>query len=88
MTDPVIIESGYTFERKAIQEHFKKNDNCPISGQIINNKQIVTPNYALKAAIAAHDQGNAYIPECSISLDPIDNGKLICRQRIIGRNGN
>ncbi|KAI3467197.1 hypothetical protein Pfo_023860 [Paulownia fortunei] len=55
MDDPVAIESGVTYERKAITEWFDKIDDpgdivCPKSGQNLKSR-ILSTNVALKATI-------------------------------------
>ena len=51
MRDPIITPSGITYERKAIQEHFKKNGHIdPISRSPLNLKDLY-PNLAIRDAI-------------------------------------
>ena len=48
--DPVINCVGQTYERKAIVEWFDNNDTDPLTGVILENKNIVT-NYILKTIL-------------------------------------
>ena len=50
MIEPVLIESGHTYEKAMILEHFKKSGAIdPITGQEVN-PQVIVPNHALKKA--------------------------------------
>lgn len=52
--DPVTLETGQTFERKAIQEWIDKgNSTCPITHQKLHNAQLPKTNYVLKRLIAS-----------------------------------
>ena len=51
MRDPVIlVESGHTFERVAIETWFKRNNTNPVTNLVARNK-VLTPNRALADAI-------------------------------------
>jgi superfamily II DNA or RNA helicase len=50
MIDPVIISSGITYERKAIQEWLSKHNTCPLTG-IVVDRAIMIPNITLRNAI-------------------------------------
>ncbi|KAL9649337.1 hypothetical protein ABK040_014639 [Willaertia magna] len=50
MTDPVIIESGHTFDRSSIEEWLKHNNTCPITRIELKYKTL-TPVYAFKTTI-------------------------------------
>lgn len=51
MTDPVAILCGHSFERTAIQEHFKQGENkCPICKQELTSSEL-TPNLTLRRTI-------------------------------------
>ncbi|KAL9653626.1 hypothetical protein ABK040_000543 [Willaertia magna] len=50
MIDPVIIESGHTFERSSIEQWLKFNNTCPITRSTLNVK-FFTPNFGLKSTI-------------------------------------
>tara|TARA_X000000950_G_scaffold138709_1_gene172178 strand:+ start:555 stop:2027 length:1473 start_codon:yes stop_codon:yes gene_type:complete len=49
MSNPVIIESGITFEKKNIEEWFLHHGTCPITRRLVHNKLI--PNIILKTMI-------------------------------------
>ena len=54
MIDPVILSSGHTYERSAITEHLRRNNNRdPITNLKLKNKTL-TPNMALRHSITAH----------------------------------
>ena len=51
MRDPVIlVESGHTFERVAIETWFERNNTNPVTNLVARNK-VLTPNRALADAI-------------------------------------
>lgn len=60
--DPVTLETGQTYERKAIQEWLDRgNSTCPITRQTLNITQLPKTNYVLKRLIASwREQNNAY----------------------------
>jgi len=49
MLDPVIIESGITFDRKNIEEWFLHHNTCPLTRNVVNKKCI--PNKMIKTMI-------------------------------------
>lgn len=50
--DPVTLETGQTYERKAIQEWLGRgNSTCPITRQKLQNTQLPKTNYVLKRLI-------------------------------------
>lgn len=51
MRDPVIIETGITYERSAIKKHFESNNTCPVTGKIVD-KKILVSNIAVKSIIS------------------------------------
>ncbi|KAL9657198.1 hypothetical protein ABK040_011420 [Willaertia magna] len=51
MIDPVIIESGHTFERSSIEEWLKSNNTCPITRKKIKTT-LILPNINAKSAIS------------------------------------
>ncbi|XP_019150842.1 PREDICTED: putative E3 ubiquitin-protein ligase LIN-1 [Ipomoea nil] len=54
MYDPVTLETGQTFERKAIQEWLDRgNSTCPITRQKLMNTRLPKTNYVLKRLIAS-----------------------------------
>nr|GLL27711.1 putative E3 ubiquitin-protein ligase LIN-1 [Ipomoea trifida] len=54
MYDPVTLETGQTYERKAIQEWLERgNSTCPITRQKLMNTRLPKTNYVLKRLIAS-----------------------------------
>ncbi len=51
MMDPVVIASGISYERSAIEGWFQMNDICPQTNQRVLNKVLI-PNFNLRAQIA------------------------------------
>nr|KAJ0203061.1 hypothetical protein LSAT_V11C500282180 [Lactuca sativa] len=52
--DPVTLETGQTYERKAIQQWIDRgNTTCPITHQKLHNNQLPKTNYVLKRLIAS-----------------------------------
>mmetsp|Transcript_10082 Transcript_10082/g.17004 ORF Transcript_10082/g.17004 Transcript_10082/m.17004 type:complete len:91 (-) Transcript_10082:184-456(-) len=50
MDEPVIIQSGFTFEKQEIQRHFQRNGGtCPISRRDVDPK-VMIPNQHIKQA--------------------------------------
>ena len=50
MHDPVVLESGFTFERAQILLHFKRNGpTCPMTRQQLN-PDVLIPNQNIKQA--------------------------------------
>ncbi|XP_051148497.1 putative E3 ubiquitin-protein ligase LIN-1 [Andrographis paniculata] len=50
--DPVTLETGQTYERKAIQEWLERgNSTCPITRQKLHSTQLPKTNYVLKRLI-------------------------------------
>ncbi|KAL5572637.1 hypothetical protein UlMin_022234 [Ulmus minor] len=57
--DPVTLETGQTYERKAIQEWFdRENLTCPITRQKLNSTNLPKTNYVLKRLIASWQEQN------------------------------
>ncbi|KAL9657190.1 hypothetical protein ABK040_011412 [Willaertia magna] len=50
MIDPVIIESGHTFDRSSIEEWLKSKNSCPVTRMELKVKSL-TPNYSTKSTI-------------------------------------
>ncbi|KAL9653551.1 hypothetical protein ABK040_000471 [Willaertia magna] len=50
MKNPVILETGQTFEKKFIEEWLKKYDTCPTTGIRLEFKKIIS-NYTLRSII-------------------------------------
>jgi len=53
MDEPVIAPSGYTYERRAIEEHLRKNASDPFTLEPFNIVDL-RPNRALRDAIQAY----------------------------------
>ncbi|KAK6133958.1 hypothetical protein DH2020_032299 [Rehmannia glutinosa] len=82
MDDPVTVESGVTYEKKAITEWFDKFDDdpgeivCPKSGQKLKSRNLST-NVALKATIDEWKERNEAarikVARAALSLASSDN---------------
>mgnify|MGYP006094649291 CR=1 FL=1 len=48
--NPVIIESGHSFDRKVIENWFKRKKTCPITNDEVNIT-LILPNYNLQSSI-------------------------------------
>ncbi|KAL2342538.1 hypothetical protein Fmac_003823 [Flemingia macrophylla] len=60
--DPVTLETGQTYERKAIEEWFNRgNSTCPITRQKLQNTQLPKTNYVLKRLIASWEERNPHL---------------------------
>ncbi|KAL6224049.1 hypothetical protein ACLB2K_002905 [Fragaria x ananassa] len=67
--DPVTLETGQTYERKAIQEWLDRgNSTCPITRQNLQSTQLPKTNYVLKRLIASWQEQNP-----GIVFSPSDN---------------
>ena len=54
MKDPVIlVETGQTYERAAIEEWLKTRHSCPSTGQELTHPPQLTTNYAMRSAAGA-----------------------------------
>ncbi|KAL0904068.1 hypothetical protein M5K25_026139 [Dendrobium thyrsiflorum] len=59
--DPVTLETGQTYERRAIQEWLERgNMTCPITRQKLHGAKLPKTNYVLKRLIASWREENAY----------------------------
>lgn len=59
--DPVTLETGQTYERRAIQEWLERgNMSCPITRQKLHSAKLPKTNYVLKRLIASWREENAY----------------------------
>ncbi|KAK1418553.1 hypothetical protein QVD17_27698 [Tagetes erecta] len=57
--DPVTLETGQTYERKAIQQWLERgNSTCPITRQKLHSTQLPKTNYILKHLIASWKELN------------------------------
>lgn len=70
--DPVTLETGQTYERKAIQEWLKRgNSTCPITRQPLGSSLLPKTNYVLKRLITSwKDQYPDLAQEFSYSETP------------------
>ncbi|MFS7965585.1 putative U box domain, armadillo-like helical, Zinc finger, RING/FYVE/PHD-type [Helianthus anomalus] len=58
-SDPVTLETGQTYERKAIQQWLERgNSTCPITRQKLHSTQLPKTNYILKHLIASWQELN------------------------------
>ncbi|KAI5383009.1 hypothetical protein KIW84_070422 [Lathyrus oleraceus] len=65
--DPVTLETGQTYERKAIEEWFnRENITCPITRQKLQNTKLPKTNYVLKRLVASWKECNpsSVLPTC------------------------
>ncbi|CAO2199698.1 unnamed protein product [Urochloa humidicola] len=70
--DPVTLETGQTYERRAIQEWLDRgNATCPITRQRLHGAHLPSTNYVLKRLIAAwRDTHDHHLPPPSPALAP------------------
>lgn len=67
MGDPVVVESGQTYDRHFIEEWFSAgNQTCPQSQQVLLNKTLI-PNLLIRSMIAQWCTQNGF------SLPPVEN---------------
>ncbi|XP_019192302.1 PREDICTED: putative E3 ubiquitin-protein ligase LIN [Ipomoea nil] len=72
-SDPVTLETGQTYERKAIQEWLDRgNSTCPITRQTLHTTQLPKTNYVLKRLVASWQENN---PSSAVSNNSDDNDK-------------
>lgn len=68
--DPVTLETGQTYERRAIQEWLDRgNSTCPITRQELQSTQLPKTNYVLKRLIASWQEQNPGSATSSQSSD-------------------
>nr|GLL20597.1 putative E3 ubiquitin-protein ligase LIN [Ipomoea trifida] len=71
-SDPVTLETGQTYERKAIQEWLDRgNSTCPITRQSLHTTRLPKTNYVLKRLVASWQEKN---PSSAVSSSD-DNDK-------------
>ncbi|RZB95108.1 putative E3 ubiquitin-protein ligase LIN-1 [Glycine soja] len=78
--DPVTLETGQTYERKAIEEWFNRgNITCPITRQKLQNTQLPKTNYVLKRLIASWKDRNPHLvpPPCESPYEDTDEAVVI-----------
>ncbi|KAG0454650.1 hypothetical protein HPP92_023942 [Vanilla planifolia] len=70
--DPVTLETGQTYERRAIQEWLDRgNMTCPITRQKLHSAKLPKTNYVLKRLIASWQEEN----DCSTTVTPASSRK-------------
>ncbi|XP_068645365.1 putative E3 ubiquitin-protein ligase LIN-1 [Aristolochia californica] len=83
--DPVTLETGQTYERKAIQEWLKRgNTTCPITRQDLSATTLPKTNYVLKRLVTAWKeqypdlvQEFSYSETPKASLSPVSSRELL-----------
>ncbi|KAL6006192.1 hypothetical protein ACLOJK_040238 [Asimina triloba] len=69
--DPVTLETGQTYERKAIQEWVDRgNSTCPITRQKLHSIQLPKTNYVLKRLIASWLEQNPGLVQAQLENLP------------------
>jgi len=58
MEDPVIASDGITYNRREIEEWFKKHDTSPKTGEILKSKGLI-PNISIRNAIEEWKKSNS-----------------------------
>ncbi|KAL8059222.1 hypothetical protein ABFX02_03G071700 [Erythranthe guttata] len=83
--DPVTLETGQTYERKAIQEWTNRgNTSCPITRQPLSAAALPKTNYVLKRLITSwKDQHPDIAQEFSSTEIPSEKSALPSRQRFV-----
>ncbi|KAG6483361.1 hypothetical protein ZIOFF_060006 [Zingiber officinale] len=72
--DPVTLETGQTYERRAIQEWLDRgNSTCPITRQKLQSTQLPKTNYVLKRLIASWLEENPYSTPSRLEDSPGEN---------------
>lgn len=82
--DPVTLETGQTYERKAIQEWLKRgNTTCPITRQTLSTAVLPKTNYVLKRLIASwKEQHPDVAQEFSYSETPLTSPSPLSSRRL------
>nr|CAD1843382.1 unnamed protein product [Ananas comosus var. bracteatus] len=69
--DPVTLETGQTYERKAILEWLERgNSTCPITRQQLHSTQLPKTNYVLKRLIASWQDQHPYSTPARMETPP------------------
>ncbi|XP_010915863.1 putative E3 ubiquitin-protein ligase LIN-1 [Elaeis guineensis] len=72
--DPVTLETGQTYERRAIQEWLDRGKStCPITRQKLHSTQLPKTNYVLKRLIASWQEQNPYSTPIRMENPPSKN---------------
>lgn len=76
--DPVTLETGQTYERRAIKEWLARgNSTCPITRQNLHSTQLPKTNYVLKRLIASwQDKNPGPIPHRSENHQDVESEVL------------
>lgn len=75
--DPVTLETGQTYERKAIQEWIDRgNSTCPITRHQLQSTQLPKTNYVLKRLIASWLEHNPGLKHVRPENPPIKSSQL------------
>ncbi|CAK7337433.1 unnamed protein product [Dovyalis caffra] len=85
--DPVTLETGQTYERRAIQEWLERgNSTCPITRQKLNSTQLPKTNYVLKRLIASWKEQNPADLVSIQSENPLKNTEASFKSKEIPSN--
>ncbi|KAG1335071.1 RING-type E3 ubiquitin transferase [Cocos nucifera] len=72
--DPVTLETGQTYERKAIQEWLDRGKStCPITRQKLHSTKLPKTNYVLKRLVASWQEQNPYSTPIRMENPPSKN---------------
>lgn len=75
--DPVTIETGQTYERRAIQEWINRgNTTCPITRQTLQSISLPKTNYVLKRVIASWKERH---PDLALEFGSLENSPCLPR---------
>lgn len=67
--DPVVlVATGHTYERALIEEWLKNNNICPMTGQVITDKTLVT-NWGMKSIFEELKTGGKLAEEREKALE-------------------
>ncbi|PWA79276.1 plant U-box 8 [Artemisia annua] len=71
MSEPVIISSGHTFDRRSIQRWLDAGHRtCPITNLPLSDSPILIPNHALKSLISSYNNLHHQKPISNHQLNP------------------
>ncbi|RRT61972.1 hypothetical protein B296_00019251 [Ensete ventricosum] len=74
--DPVTLETGQTYERRAIKEWLDRgNSTCPITRQKLQSSQLPKTNYVLKRLIGSWVEENPYSTPNRLENSPPKNAR-------------
>ncbi|RWW06712.1 hypothetical protein GW17_00029939 [Ensete ventricosum] len=74
--DPVTLETGQTYERRAIKEWLDHgNSTCPITRQKLQSSQLPKTNYVLKRLIGSWVEENPYATPNRLENSPPKNAR-------------